>query len=111
MNKLFRGVVILALVGLVTIVVTGAVHAQEEAILAPEQMQPHIARQIVANWENAHPLDYYLALPVNEYIQMAYTPNWASANPMEYYLAFPVDAPVAQEQYNRMLDVAQGAGR
>ena len=111
MNRLLPVTVVLTLAILVITVATGAALAQD--IWTPVQgpLQPQVAREVVASWENAHPLEYYLALPVTDYLVLARTPNLANAHPLEYYLAFPVGQQEAQEQYSGMADVARDTGR
>jgi hypothetical protein len=56
-------------------------------------------------------LEFYLALPVIEYVAQAQTPSLANVHPLEYYLAFPIESPIVQGPTGPMSDVALQAGQ
>lgn len=103
MNDLSRGTIAIVLAALLVVLATGAALAQDSSIV--EQPQPQVARDVVASWDAAHPLEFYLALPVSDYVTLAQTPNWANAHPLEYYLALPVGPQGAQDQNNVAVEV------
>ena len=110
MNIRLRITIGLALAVVILVMATGVVMAQDSSALARGLLQPQEARVVLASWENAHPLEFYLALPVTDYIAMARTPSLANVHPLEYYLAFPIGSQVVQEQYGGMPELAMEAG-
>ncbi len=111
MNILVRVAIVLTLASLITVMAAGAIFAQDASPFDQGLLQPQIAQEVVASWKDAHPLEFYLALPVTEYLAVARMPSLANAHPLEYYLAFPIGSEVVQEQYNGMYDVAMEAGQ
>ncbi len=106
MKYLSQGIRALMVVGLFVVMATSAAFAQASPTF--KQVQPQIAREVVSGWDNAHPLEYYLALPVSEYVTQAHASNWDNVHPLEYYLAFPVGPQSASNPAYAMEDTPSG---
>jgi hypothetical protein len=105
-NTLSRVTLSFVLVGLFIMAASGATYAQQPA--TSSQIRPLVAEEVVQSWKDAHPLEYYLALPVNEYVAQAQASYWDNANPMEYYLALPESPNLVHEQLEAEPGVAGG---
>lgn len=77
MNYLSRGAIVLVLIGLVAAMTTGAAFAQDAPTLDQGQLQTQAAQEVVASWADQSPLNYYLALPVADYVAQAQSAMWA----------------------------------
>ncbi len=111
MKSVSRVAFVLVLLSLAVSMTTSSVMAQDSPFVDPGQLQPQVAREVVSSWDGAHPLEFYLALPVIEYLAIAQMPSVANVHPLEYYLAFPVGSQVAQESDNLEADMAMEPGQ